>query len=98
MLDKANLGTRYVCFECECKFYDLNRETPTCPDCGADQREAPAEDIRSLLSGRGRPIPKIEDEDDAPPATAKGDGDGDDDDIGLDALGDDDDDLEQDDD
>ncbi|TNE84368.1 MAG: TIGR02300 family protein [Deltaproteobacteria bacterium] len=88
MLDKAKLGTRYVCFECECKFYDLNREVPTCPDCGADQREAPAEDIRSLLSGRGRPIPKMDDDEDDFPTPDEDD----DDDVGLDDDDDDDDD------
>ena len=62
MLDKATLGNRYVCFECGCKFYDLNKPEPLCPDCNANQHDAPAEDIRSLLSGRGRPIPRPEEE------------------------------------
>jgi hypothetical protein len=53
MIDKAKLGTRYVCFKCGCKFYDLKRPTPSCPDCQADQREAPARDIRSLLGSKG---------------------------------------------
>ncbi len=55
MYDKAKLGTRYVCFQCGTKFYDLNRPEPTCPECGADQREAPVRDIKALLTGRGRP-------------------------------------------
>ena len=55
MLDKARLGTRFVCYVCGTKFYDLNRAVPTCPDCNADQREAPVRDIKSLLSkGGGR--------------------------------------------
>ena len=53
MLDKAKLGNRYTCFRCGTKFYDLNRAVPSCPECGEDQREAPARDIRSLL-GSGR--------------------------------------------
>ena len=40
-LDKASLGQRYICFDCETKFYDLNRPDPTCPSCGVDQRERP---------------------------------------------------------
>lgn len=52
--DKAALGTRYTCFQCGTKFYDLNRPEPTCPDCGADQREAPVRDIKSLLQGGSR--------------------------------------------
>lgn len=55
MLDKARLGARFVCYVCGTKFYDLNRTVPTCPDCSADQREAPVRDIKSLLSkGGGR--------------------------------------------
>lgn len=52
--DKAALGTRYTCYQCGTKFYDLNRPEPTCPECGADQREAPALDIKSLLQGGRR--------------------------------------------
>jgi len=54
MQDKSKLGTRYVCFQCGCKFYDMNREIPTCPECGEDQTGAPLRDIRSLLGSRGR--------------------------------------------
>jgi len=64
MLDKARLGTRYVCFSCGTKFYDLNKATPTCPQCGKDQREAPVRDIKSLLSkggGKKRTEPDFED-------------------------------------
>jgi hypothetical protein len=55
--DKATLGTRYVCFECEIKFYDLNK-APICPACKADQSENPNPDAREAflasLSTRGR--------------------------------------------
>ena len=54
MIDKAKLGTRYVCFQCGTKFYDLARPAPLCPECNADPREAPARDIRALLSKSGR--------------------------------------------
>lgn len=54
MLDKAQLGKRYVCFQCGTKFYDLNRPVPACPECGADQTNAPVRDIKALLSGRSR--------------------------------------------
>lgn len=53
MLDKARLGTRYACYSCGTKFYDLGKPVPSCPDCGADQREAPVRDIKSLLSKGG---------------------------------------------
>ena len=39
---RKDLGVRYACFSCGTKFYDLHRPTPTCPKCGADQREDPA--------------------------------------------------------
>jgi len=55
--DKSALGNRYTCFECEKKFYDLNKD-PICPGCGADQRENPNPDAREAflasLSTRGR--------------------------------------------
>ena len=58
MLDKAKLGSRYVCYECGTKFYDLNRPKATCPECSADQADAPARDIRSLLSNSGKKVPE----------------------------------------
>ncbi len=35
-----DLGTKYTCFKCGAKFYDLNKPEPACPKCGADQRQA----------------------------------------------------------
>lgn len=35
----SHLGTKYSCFKCEAKFYDLGRPAPVCPKCGADQRD-----------------------------------------------------------
>jgi hypothetical protein len=49
MQDKSKLGTRYQCFQCNTKFYDLNRPEPLCPKCGADQRENPNPDPREAL-------------------------------------------------
>ncbi len=55
-----DLGTKYVCFKCSAKFYDMKKPDPLCPKCGADQRESPAlkppsEGRRSRLSS----IPKV---------------------------------------
>ncbi len=33
----GELGTRYKCFKCESKFYDLKRPDPICPSCGENQ-------------------------------------------------------------
>lgn len=38
---KSKLGTKWACFECGAKFYDLNAPVPLCPKCGADQRGKP---------------------------------------------------------
>lgn len=53
-------GTKYACFKCGTKFYDMKRPDPLCPKCGADQRESPAlkppsESRRSRLTA----VPKI---------------------------------------
>lgn len=45
-MDKSKLGTRYTCFECKKKFYDLNRPTAICPGCGSDQKADPTPDPR----------------------------------------------------
>jgi len=49
-----DLGTKYVCFKCGTKFYDLKKPVPVCPKCGADQREAPS---AKPASGRARAAP-----------------------------------------
>ena len=89
--DKAALGTRYTCYECEIKFYDLNKD-PICPGCGADQNENPNMDAREAflasLSTRGRkkaakaePDPIVEEE----TSEVEEDADEEEDDLGLSA-------------
>jgi uncharacterized protein (TIGR02300 family) len=34
------LGTKFACFSCGLKFYDLGRGEPICPKCGANQNDA----------------------------------------------------------
>jgi hypothetical protein len=38
---KTTLGIKFTCFKCTTKYYDLNKQEPVCPECGADQREDP---------------------------------------------------------
>jgi uncharacterized protein (TIGR02300 family) len=38
-------GTKYVCFKCGCKFYDLKKPESLCPKCGENQKNAPHEEI-----------------------------------------------------
>jgi uncharacterized protein (TIGR02300 family) len=37
-----DLGTKFTCYKCSTRFYDLKKPDPICPKCGADQRESPA--------------------------------------------------------
>ena len=85
--NQAALGNRFVCFECGCKFYDLNRPESTCPECSADQVNAPTTDIRTLLSGSGRPRVKLERKEELEETESETE-----DAEGFDLLGDDDDD------
>jgi len=65
-----DLGSKYVCYKCGTKFYDLKKPVPTCPKCGADQREAPVQKPASARAARAVPakepeeaeIPATEDE------------------------------------
>jgi uncharacterized protein (TIGR02300 family) len=45
-----DLGSKYVCFKCATKFYDMKKPDPLCPKCGADQRESPA--LKPASEGR----------------------------------------------
>ncbi len=59
MPDQAqNLGAKFTCFKCECKFYDLGAPEPLCPRCGADQREAPAPEPVASSRRRSKPRAK----------------------------------------
>lgn len=37
----SKFGTKYTCWSCGAKFYDLNKPDPTCPKCGEDPKVAP---------------------------------------------------------
>ncbi len=50
----ADLGKKYTCYSCHTKFYDLGKPVPTCPKCGADQRDA--EEKPLVTSHRGRRV------------------------------------------
>lgn len=55
-----DLGTKFVCFKCATKFYDMKKPDPLCPKCGADQRESPAlRPASEPKRGRGaaKPVP-----------------------------------------
>lgn len=66
----SKLGTKWSCFQCGSRFYDLNKPEPLCPRCGADQRERPkvaAQPAPSPPAPKKAPrpmAPLLDDEDD----------------------------------
>jgi hypothetical protein len=59
----ANLGRKYNCYSCHTKFYDMGKPAPTCPKCGADQREADEAPVyTSPRKSRVVEVPVIEEE------------------------------------
>lgn len=51
----SKLGTKYECFSCGAKFYDLKRAEALCPRCGEDQAKAP-----KRPKARRVPLPPVE--------------------------------------
>lgn len=37
---ELKLGSKYECYSCGVKFYDLGKGEPVCPKCGANQEES----------------------------------------------------------
>jgi hypothetical protein len=52
------LGKKYTCYSCHTKFYDLGKAVPTCPKCGADQRDSEEKPV--VTSHRGRRVAVVE--------------------------------------
>ncbi|MBE2254296.1 MAG: TIGR02300 family protein [Myxococcus sp.] len=58
-----DFGTKFLCFKCTTKFYDMKKPDPICPKCGADQREATvtkSESRRSRLSAAPKIVEAVE--------------------------------------
>jgi uncharacterized protein (TIGR02300 family) len=64
-----DLGTKYVCYKCNTKFYDLKKPVPACPKCGADQREAPVAKPMSARAAKAAAAAAKEPEEAEVPAT-----------------------------
>lgn len=43
-MPEIKLGTKFDCFSCGTKFYDLGKPEPICPKCGANQKDASQSD------------------------------------------------------
>lgn len=54
-----DFGTKFTCFKCSTKFYDMKKPDPICPKCGADQREATATRTSESRRSRLAAAPKI---------------------------------------
>ena len=67
-----DLGTKYVCFKCGTKFYDLKKPVPACPKCGADQRDAPVAKPTSARAAKAAAAAAKEPEEAEAPAAAEG--------------------------
>ena len=39
-MPELKLGTKFDCYNCGTKFYDLGKPEPVCPKCGANQKDA----------------------------------------------------------
>lgn len=37
-----DLGSKFTCYNCGTRFYDLHKPEPVCPKCDTDQREGSA--------------------------------------------------------
>ena len=54
-----DLGTKFICFKCNTKFYDMKKPDPVCPKCGSDQRESPANKPAEKGRGRLAAVPRV---------------------------------------
>lgn len=52
------LGTRFKCYKCGTKFYDLGKEQPICPSCGVNQGDDESKGIHKRKKRR-RPAPFV---------------------------------------
>ncbi|HEX6083259.1 MAG TPA: FYDLN acid domain-containing protein [Thermoanaerobaculia bacterium] len=65
------LGKKYTCYSCHTKFYDLGKPVPTCPKCGADQRDADEAPVYTAPRSR-RVVEEPAEEEEFTPAAASG--------------------------
>jgi len=53
-MPELKLGTKYDCYNCGTKFYDLGKSDPLCPKCGADQRDSNQSDSPAVSQASRR--------------------------------------------
>ena len=75
-MPELKLGSKYDCYNCGTKFYDLGKPEPVCPKCGANQKDAVSSESQAAgQSSRRRRKPEAAkpidlDEEEAPLADA----------------------------
>ena len=47
-----DLGSKWICFKCGTKFYDLKKPEPLCPKCGSNAQETPS--VKATAAERKR--------------------------------------------
>ena len=65
-----DLGTKYTCFKCNTKFYDMRKPEPVCPKCGSDQRQSPALKPAGKRPKEKVPVPVVAEPEEALPDDA----------------------------
>jgi hypothetical protein len=58
-MSTSKLGKRYRCFECSCAFFDMGKNEPICPRCGADQKKAPKNTLLSRAKSSAKKMEKL---------------------------------------
>jgi uncharacterized protein (TIGR02300 family) len=53
-MPELKLGTKFECFNCGTKFYDLGKAEPLCPKCGANQKDSVKAETPSVTQAARR--------------------------------------------
>ncbi len=53
-MPELKLGTKFECYSCGTKFYDLGKAEPVCPKCGANQKDVAQNESPSVSQASRR--------------------------------------------
>lgn len=53
-MPELKLGTKFECYSCRTKFYDLGKAEPVCPKCGANQKDVAQNESPSVSQASRR--------------------------------------------
>jgi uncharacterized protein (TIGR02300 family) len=51
-MPELKLGTKFECYNCGTKFYDLGKSESICPKCGANQKDAASHEPATTSASR----------------------------------------------